>query len=90
MILFYDNSMHYEDSIICMIVLYDTSDEDLELSGAPHPYTYNTRKKIPRNLKKIWDFGISNVGSRCTSVQNLVKKIPGNVFAAKKTKNFYV
>ena len=56
MILFYDNSMHYEDSIICMIVLYDTSDEDLELSGAPHPYTYNTRKK---NTEKFeFFFGI--------------------------------
>ena len=63
-------------------------DEDLELSGAPHPYTYNTRKKIPRNLKKNLGFWDIKRGFSMYFGLKFGEKITGNVFAAKKDKNF--
>ena len=42
-----------------LILVFFHMDEDLEHLGAPHPYTNNSFKKIPRNLKKksgIWGY----------------------------------
>ena len=59
-------------------------DEDLELSGAPHPYTYNIRKKISRNLKKNLGFWDIKLGCPIYSRMKFHRKIAGNVSVAKK------
>jgi hypothetical protein len=55
-----------------------------------HPYMNNSFKKISRNFKKNLGFWDIKRGFPMYTRLKFGEKIPGNVFAAKKTKKSYV